>query len=81
LMLDIVLGLEPGVSIDIDLLKHNVAVYAAKITSEDKYAAVRDELKTTCVTKVGLPQAAAPPQSAAAPAPAVAEPKTAGAKQ
>jgi len=81
LMLDIILRLEPGVSIDIDLLKHNVAVYAAKITSEDKYAAVRDELKATCVTRAGLPQTAVPPQPAAAPVPVAAEPKTAGAKQ
>lgn len=60
LMLDIVLHMEPGADIDIDLLKHNVAVYAAKITSEDNYNAVRDELKAACLVKpVEQPQAAA----------------------
>lgn len=49
LVFDIALNLEAGVELDIDALKHNVAVYAAKITEEDQYAAVRDELKATCL--------------------------------
>lgn len=92
LMLDIVLHLEPGVEIDIDLLKRNVAVYAAKITAEDKYAAVRDELKAASMAKPQMPTsithpAAAPSpatnQQAAGPAAASQEPARppAGAKQ
>lgn len=79
LMLDIVLRLEPGSDIDIDLLKHNVAVYAAKITGDNNYAAVRDELKATCIKKPAAPATASPPP---AQPPAAATPQTppAGAK-
>lgn len=67
LMLDIVLGLEPGANVDIDSLKHNIAAYAAKITSDDKYEAVRDELKAACVTKAEQQRPA--DKTAAPPAP------------
>jgi len=52
LMFDIALNLEDGVELDIDVLKLNVAVYAAKIKREEDYADVRDELKETCLFKV-----------------------------
>lgn len=70
LMFDIALNLEDGVELDVGTLKHNVAEYAAKITGEDKYDAVRDELKTTCVVKSKTP----------AKAPAAAKPSPTGAK-
>jgi F-type H+-transporting ATPase subunit alpha len=74
LMFDIALNLEPGIGLDIDTLKHNVAVYAAKITKEEQYAAVRDQLKATCLINTkrpaAAPAAAPAPTTAAAPPPA-----------
>ncbi len=49
LMFDVALNLEDGAELDVGLLKRNVAVYAAKITSEEQYGDVRDELKATCL--------------------------------
>ena len=75
LMFDIALNLEPGAGLDVDALKHNVAVYAAKITKEDQYNTVRDELKGTCLVKAKAPVAAKPsPAPPAKPSPAGAKP-------
>ena len=68
LMFDIALNLEPGIELDVPLLQLNVAVYAAKITSEDQYAAIRDQLKATCLVKPVTPPPAKP-QAPAAPPP------------
>jgi len=71
LMFDIALNLEDGAELNDGLLKHNVAGYAAKITSEEQYDAVRDELKATClVGSAKSPAKASPP----------ADPQPAGAK-
>lgn len=51
LMMDIVLNLEDGAEIDISAMKLNVGEYAAKITSDEQFDAVRDELKKKCLTK------------------------------
>lgn len=45
LMFDIILNLAEGESLDISLLKLNVAEYAAQVTSDSVYEQVRDELK------------------------------------
>jgi len=45
LMMDIVLNQADGETIDISNLKTNVAEYAAKVTKDEEYDSVRDELK------------------------------------
>ncbi len=45
LMLDIVLNLEDGAQLDIGSMKQYVTDYAAKVTSDENYDSVRDELK------------------------------------
>lgn len=52
LMLDIVLNLEDGAQLDINNLKLNVADYAAKVTSDDVYNKIRDELKAKALVEV-----------------------------
>ena len=37
---------DPTKSVDIGLLKANVAAYAAKITKDEEYDAIRDQLKS-----------------------------------
>lgn len=59
LMLDIVLHAETTVPLDINNLKLNVTEYAAKVTSDDVYDAVRDELKTKCMPEKPAPAPAA----------------------
>jgi len=48
LMLDIVLHSDTNVPLDISTLKLNVAEFASRITSDDLYDGVRDELKAMC---------------------------------
>lgn len=56
LMMDIVLNLEDGLQLDISTLKLRVAEAAVKVTSDDVYEKVRDELKSACVKRIeGLP--------------------------
>ncbi|MEI9914115.1 MAG: sodium-transporting two-sector ATPase [Candidatus Saccharibacteria bacterium] len=50
LLMDIVINLEDGERIDVDKLKLNVAKYAEKITSDDVFNSVRDDLKALCLT-------------------------------
>lgn len=50
LMMDIVLNLENKATLDIPKLKNLVAEYAKKVTSDEQYEAVRDELKQACAT-------------------------------
>lgn len=50
LMLDIVLNLDSGLKLDINVLKLNVAEFAARVTSDDVYEKIRDELKAKAVT-------------------------------
>jgi F-type H+-transporting ATPase subunit alpha len=66
LMFDIVLNVEDSVTLDISALKLNVKDFAPKITSDDLYEKVRDELKAKCTQRLkGAPeeatQAPAPP--------------------
>lgn len=70
LMLDIILNLVDGESLDISALKLNVVEYAAKITSDDLYDKTRDELKakvlielkgTPSQPSVEVPEAGAQP--------------------
>jgi len=49
LMMDIVLNLEDGATLDVNTLKLSVHEAGAKITKDEDFDAVRDELKTKCV--------------------------------
>jgi F-type H+/Na+-transporting ATPase subunit alpha len=60
LMLDIVLNVEPGAKVNVSELKLNVNDYVGKVTGDDVYEKVRDELKTKCT--------AAPPTTPTKPA-------------
>jgi F-type H+-transporting ATPase subunit alpha len=64
LMFDLVLNLEPGNELDINGLKASVTEFAAKITRDDEYDKIRDQLKAKCLLKLR-------------PAPAPAQAKTA----
>lgn len=57
LMFDIILNLEDSVDIDLHHLKQLAAEYAAKITKDDQYEAVREELKAQCVVALKAPTA------------------------
>lgn len=52
LMLDIILNLSDGQMLDISNMKLNVAEYAAKITTDDLYDKVRDDLKATALVQL-----------------------------
>jgi F-type H+-transporting ATPase subunit alpha len=52
LMLDIVLNLEEGVSLDVAKLKNEVTKAAAEIQQDDQYDAVRDKLKALCLIEL-----------------------------
>lgn len=70
LMLDIVLNVENGVKLDVSELKLNVNDFVGKITSDDQYEKVRDELKAKCtVALAGVPKPAAKPAETPAPPP------------
>lgn len=52
MMLDIVLNLEDGAQLDISAMKLNVKEYATKVTKDEEYDAVRDQLKTKCTLQL-----------------------------
>lgn len=52
LMLDIVLNAEGETKIDVDTLKTNVKDYAAKITKDEDFDKVRDELKAKSIVEL-----------------------------
>ena len=58
LMLDITINLKPGFILDIKKMKTQVEAIAAKMTSDDLFEALRDELMAQCVTE---DKSAAPP--------------------
>ncbi len=59
LMLDIVLNLEDGAQLDISSMKLNVKTFSEKITKEEEYDAIRDQLKAKCVVELkGAPSPA-----------------------
>jgi F-type H+-transporting ATPase subunit alpha len=61
LMLDIILNLEDGRDLDINALRMDAPEFAAKITKDEDYDKVRDELKAKCVM---VPKQAAAPAKA-----------------
>lgn len=64
LMLDIVLNLEDGANIDVGTLKLNAMEFAAKVSSEEVYEGVRNELKAKAVVQLkGSPTKPAPPKT------------------
>lgn len=52
LMLDIILNSEDSANLDVNMLKLNVNEYAAKVTSEEVYEKVRDELRSKSITEL-----------------------------
>lgn len=96
LMLDIVLNIETGAKLNVSELKLNVNDYVGKVTGEDVYEKVRDELKAKCVEKLAgapaakvedkpateakSPEADKPKETAPVPAPVKAEEKKEEAK-
>lgn len=48
LMLDIVLNTDPEVKFDVDVLKANVREYAEKVTKDEEFDKIRDELLAKC---------------------------------
>ncbi len=60
LMLDIILNVADGEMLDISAMKLNVVEYAAKITKDEDFDKVRDELKATCCTVQKAPPPPAP---------------------
>jgi F-type H+/Na+-transporting ATPase subunit alpha len=64
LMLDIVLGLAPGEDLDTNALHKSAAEFAAKITKEEDFDAVRDQLKAKCLIELkGAPKPVAKVQA------------------
>lgn len=49
MMLDIILNLDAGDTLDLAKLKNSVLQYVSKIEQDDQYESVRDQLKLTCV--------------------------------
>lgn len=74
LMLDMILNLKDGEELDFEALKINVNEFAKHITSEDKYAGIRDQLKAKCLIKVARPAAPVPGTKPPATAPPPAAP-------
>jgi F-type H+/Na+-transporting ATPase subunit alpha len=64
IMLDIVLNLEEGAELDINVLKSHAIEGAAKVTKEELYDGVRDGVKALCVKLVAPPKAATPAPAA-----------------
>ena len=50
-MFDLVLNLEPGQDLDINAMKAQVRDYATKITKDEEYDKVRDELRAKCLVQ------------------------------
>lgn len=70
LLLDIALNLEPNQSLNIEAIKKAANEYGAKVTSDDDFVKLRDELKKNNLMSVGGIE-----QKKAAPAPTAAEAK------
>lgn len=63
LMFDIVLNLQEGEEINLDLLKLNVLEYAAKVTDDTVYDGIREELKARCLVELKGRPASSKPQA------------------
>jgi len=58
LMLDLVLNLPDGQELDLKALKLHVGEYAPKVTKDEEYDGVRDQLKAKCLVELkGVPSA------------------------
>jgi F-type H+-transporting ATPase subunit alpha len=60
LMLDIILNLEDNVEIDVSSLKLNVREAAEKVTKDEDFDAIRDELKKKCMVEIKGAESIAP---------------------
>jgi F-type H+-transporting ATPase subunit alpha len=67
LMMDIVIHLEKGEAIDVEKLKLHASEYAKKITKDEEFDKVRDELKAIVLTKKATPPEPSPAEAAAPP--------------
>ena len=57
LMFDLVLNLSDNEELDLDALKLHVPEFAAKVTSDEVYEGVRDQLKAKCLVELkGVPE-------------------------
>lgn len=56
LMMDIILNLEDGAELDISALKLHANEFGKRITKDEEYEAIRDELKIKCITKQPEPK-------------------------
>ncbi len=66
LMFDLVLNASENEELDLNALKLHVSEYAAKVTSDENYASVRDELKAKCLVELkGAPKSVETPHPAA----------------
>ncbi|MDB5185252.1 MAG: atpA [Candidatus Saccharibacteria bacterium] len=75
LMFDLILNLGDGEELDINSLKLNVAEFAAKVTKDEEYDAIRDQLKAKCLVELkGAPAADKPAADAEVPPAAAAKP-------
>ncbi|GAC1388170.1 MAG: F0F1 ATP synthase subunit alpha [Candidatus Saccharimonadales bacterium] len=65
LMMDIILNAEDNLELDINALKLNIIEYAARVTKDEEFDSIRDELKAKCVIQLmGATPAAPRPASA-----------------
>jgi F-type H+-transporting ATPase subunit alpha len=56
LLMDIVLNLQDGEEVDVSKLKLNVTEQAKKITKDEEFDVIRDQLKAMCLTKQATPK-------------------------
>jgi F-type H+-transporting ATPase subunit alpha len=69
LMFDLVLGLEDGEELDLTALKQKANEYAAKITKDEEFDSIRDQLKVACLVELkGAPTSKPAAEPEAAPA-------------
>lgn len=88
MMMDIVLNLDSGLQLDIGTLKLHAPEAATKVTGDENYEKVRDELQAMCVKRLAgvpgtqqTPAPETPPSPEAAPATPVAQPEKVEAKK
>jgi F-type H+-transporting ATPase subunit alpha len=66
LMFDIVLNMQDGEDVDLSALKINVGDFAPRVTKDEEYDAIRDELKAKCLIEIkGAPEPTKPDDAAA----------------
>ena len=60
-MLDLVLNLPDGENLDLNALKLHANEFAAKVTKDEDYETIRDELKAKCIVELASTKTAAQP--------------------